>query len=128
MHGMLDAGTATQRSVIAHSIGLDLGARRRLYSSTLRAMRIPRSRSRFMARVTVEDCLELVPNRFALVHLGVKRARELMRDAEPLVPTENRECVTALREVAANRITIDDELSETLQKFAEPSKPRSRRR
>lgn len=82
-----------------------------------------------MARVTVEDCLEQIPNRFALVHLGVKRARELMKDAEPLLPTENRECVTALREIADNRITIDDELTETLKSFAEKSVPtRGRRR
>ena len=50
-----------------------------------------------MARVTVEDCLTLAPNRFALVHLATKRALQLRKDAEPLVDTDNKECVTALR-------------------------------
>ncbi len=68
-----------------------------------------------MARVTVEDCLEKVPNRFALVHLGVKRAKELMNEAEPLIPTENRECVTALREIADHRITFGGDLSDRLE-------------
>lgn len=67
-----------------------------------------------MARVTVEDCLEKVPNRFALVHLGVKRARQLKKDAEPLVQTDNKECVTALREIADNRITFVENLDEVL--------------
>lgn len=67
-----------------------------------------------MARVTVEDCLVKVPNRFALVHLGVKRARQLKKDAEPLVQTDNKECVTALREIADNRITFVEDLDEVL--------------
>lgn len=81
-----------------------------------------------MARVTVEDCLEQIPNRFALVHLGVKRARELMKDAEPLLETDNRECVTALREIAGNRITIAQDLDEVLQKSAKSTTPRRGRR
>ncbi len=60
-----------------------------------------------MARVTVEDCLVEVPNRFALVHLAVKRARQLKKDAEPLVERENKACVTSLREVADRRIRFD---------------------
>lgn len=67
-----------------------------------------------MARVTVEDCLEKVPNRFALVHLGVKRARQLMKDAEPLIETENKEIVTALREIADNRISFVEDLEDML--------------
>lgn len=67
-----------------------------------------------MARVTVEDCLELVPNRFALVHLGVKRARQLMKDAEPLIETDNKECVTALREIAENRITFVESIDDVV--------------
>lgn len=65
-----------------------------------------------MARVTVEDCLEYIPNRFALVHLGVKRARQLMKDAEPLIETDNKECVTALREISSNRITAVEDIEE----------------
>lgn len=82
-----------------------------------------------MARVTVEDCLEKVPNRFALVHLGVKRARQLMKDAEPLIPTDNKECVTALREVADNRIEFEEDLDEVLHgNLATRQAKRGRRR
>jgi len=80
-----------------------------------------------MARVTVEDCLEKVPNRFALVHLGVKRARQLMKDAEPLLPTDNKECVTALREVADGRIEFVEDLDDVLH-GQQPSRQRRRRR
>lgn len=79
-----------------------------------------------MARVTVEDCLEQVPNRFALVHLGVKRARQLMKDAEPLIETDNKEVVTALREVADNRIAFVEDLSEAL--YDAPTTTTRRRR
>ena len=68
-----------------------------------------------MARVTVEDCLEHVDNRFALVVLGTKRARQLLRDAEPLVESRNKECVTALREIAAGKVGFDLEVQGVLQ-------------
>jgi DNA-directed RNA polymerase subunit omega len=57
-----------------------------------------------MARVTVEDCLEHVENRFALVILAAQRARQLMKKAPQLVPSRNRPAVTALREIAAGRV------------------------
>lgn len=57
-----------------------------------------------MARITVEDCLEHCENRFALVHIASRRARELFKGIEPLVPCKNREVVTALREIAAGKI------------------------
>jgi DNA-directed RNA polymerase subunit omega len=57
-----------------------------------------------MARITVEDCLEKVSNRFELVLLATKRARQLFQGAKPLVATANREIVTALREIAASRV------------------------
>ena len=61
-----------------------------------------------MARVTVEDCLEHVPNRFALVHLATKRARQLMAGARPLTDVPgNKEVVTSLREIAANLVIFD---------------------
>ena len=47
-----------------------------------------------MARITVEDCLERVPNRFKLIILAAKRARQLLKGAKPLLETENREIVT----------------------------------
>jgi DNA-directed RNA polymerase subunit omega len=55
-----------------------------------------------MARITVEDCLEHVDNRFKLVLLAAKRARQLMRgSADPKVPWENdKATVVALREIA----------------------------
>ncbi len=60
-----------------------------------------------MARVTVEDCLERVENRFALVMLSVKRVRELKKGSEPLVRSKNKEHVTSLREIAAGRVIMD---------------------
>ncbi len=58
-----------------------------------------------MARVTVEDCLEHVDNRFELVLVASKRARQIARGAEPLVPWDNdKPTVVALREIAAGLI------------------------
>ena len=66
-----------------------------------------------MARITVEDCLEQVPNRFQLVLLGARRAKQLLKGARPLVETDNKEVVTALREIAATKVSMrildDDE-------------------
>ena len=64
-----------------------------------------------MARVTVEDCLENVRNRFQLVHLGSRRVRQLMKGARPLVDntfTQNRLVVLGLREVAAGHVKPKD--------------------
>ena len=62
-----------------------------------------------MARVTVEDCLENVDNRFELVMLASKRAREIaIRGAQPLVEWENdKPTVVALREIAEGLISRD---------------------
>ncbi|HUV21087.1 MAG TPA: DNA-directed RNA polymerase subunit omega [Gammaproteobacteria bacterium] len=58
-----------------------------------------------MARITVEDCLEHVENRFDLVMLAARRARQISQGAEPLVPPENdKPTVIALREIAENLI------------------------
>ncbi len=57
-----------------------------------------------MARITVEDCLENVGNRFELVLLGARRAKQLLKGARPLVESENKEVVTALREIAAGEV------------------------
>ena len=80
-----------------------------------------------MARVTVEDCLEHVDNRFALVVLATKRARQLLEDAEPLVESRNKECVTALREIAEGKIGFDKPVEEVLQ-GAIPQEKRRRHR
>jgi DNA-directed RNA polymerase subunit omega len=57
-----------------------------------------------MARVTVEDCLENVENRFALVHLASVRSKQLHRGSRPLVSCKNREAVIALREIAEGKV------------------------
>jgi DNA-directed RNA polymerase subunit omega len=57
-----------------------------------------------MARVTVEDCLQYVTNRYELVHLCTKRTRQLYRGADRLVQCKNNEVVTALREIAAGKV------------------------
>jgi DNA-directed RNA polymerase subunit omega len=59
-----------------------------------------------MARITVEDCLENVNNRFELVLLASKRARQLANGKEPTIQWENdKPTVVALREIAAGNIT-----------------------
>ncbi|HLV77007.1 MAG TPA: DNA-directed RNA polymerase subunit omega [Marinobacter sp.] len=60
-----------------------------------------------MARVTVEDCLEHVDNRFQLVMLASKRARQIAtKGAEPMVPEENdKPTVIALREIAEGKVS-----------------------
>ena len=60
-----------------------------------------------MARITVEDCLDHVENRFELVMLATRRARQMRRyGAEPLVPEENdKHTVISLREIAAGLIS-----------------------
>ena len=61
-----------------------------------------------MARVTVEDSLEKVGNRFDLVLIASKRARNLSLGAEPLLPTDNdKPSVIALREIAEGLIGED---------------------
>jgi len=58
-----------------------------------------------MARITVEDCIEKVGNRFELVLLATKRARQIIRGATPLVEIENdKPTVIALREIAEGKI------------------------
>ncbi len=60
-----------------------------------------------MARITVEDCLQVIPNRFELVLAGARRAKQLLKGAPPLVESDNKEVVTALREIAASKVTIE---------------------
>ena len=57
-----------------------------------------------MARITVEDCLKQVNNRFALIHMVAKRVRQLRKGDEPLISSKNRDIVIALREIAAGKI------------------------
>lgn len=63
-----------------------------------------------MARITVEDCLEVVPNRFSLVLVAAERAKQLLKGSEPLIdnPENNKEIVMSLREIAAGSFQIDE--------------------
>lgn len=62
-----------------------------------------------MARLTVEDCLEYVDNRYSLVMLASKRARQISMGADPLVPANNdKPTVIALREIAENLVTDEN--------------------
>ncbi len=69
-----------------------------------------------MARVTVEDCLDRVANRFELVLVAAKRARQIANGADPFVPLENdKPTVLALREIADHHVDagiLADELAD----------------
>ncbi len=79
-----------------------------------------------MARVTVEDCLPLVDNRFALVLLGARRARQLMAGARPVLEiSKNKPPVLALREVATGKVKFDRGVRETLSGKYDPPKTRA---
>jgi DNA-directed RNA polymerase subunit omega len=70
-----------------------------------------------LARVTVEDCLEKVPNRFALVILGAERARQLAGRAAPLVKCDNKPGVTALREIAQGSVYFNESVEGTIRQY-----------
>ena len=75
-----------------------------------------------MARITVEDCLEVVDNRFELVLMATKRARQLEKGAEPMIDAANdKPTVLALREIADNRVnmTMIDEIDRVAKERAE---------
>ena len=57
-----------------------------------------------MARITIEDGLQRIPNRFELIVVAARRAKDLLKGARPLVSSENKEAVTALREIAAGKV------------------------
>ena len=66
-----------------------------------------------MARITIEDCTEQVPNRFHLVQMAAIRTKQLKKGARALVQAEgNKEVVTALREIAAGYVKPDYEQPE----------------
>jgi DNA-directed RNA polymerase subunit omega len=78
-----------------------------------------------MARITVEDCLEVVDNRFELVMMAAKRARQLANGVDPLLDnseSNDKPTVLALREIAARR--IDDEYLEAVDKAERERKER----
>ncbi len=66
-----------------------------------------------MARITIEDCLKRVPNRFLLVNITAKRVRQIREGAEYLVNSpKNEDIVVALREIAAGKVRIKEETPE----------------
>ena len=78
-----------------------------------------------MARITVEDCLEVVDNRFELVMMAAKRARQLANGVEPQLDNSeanDKPTVLALREIAARR--IDDDYLEAVDKAERERKER----
>ena len=67
-----------------------------------------------VARITVEDCLKQVPNRFLLVNMVAKRVRQIREGSEYLVSSpKNEDIVVSLREVAAGRIRLKFEEEDT---------------
>ncbi len=72
-----------------------------------------------MARITIEDCLEKVPNRFKLVYLAIKRTKQLLEGSKPLIENKdkNKEIVVALREIAAGKILPMEEGEKKLLKI-----------
>lgn len=75
-----------------------------------------------MARVSIEDCLDFIENRFALVSVASDRTRKLIDGAEPLLKTKNKEAVTALREIADGLVvgkSLDFEEDDELRKQEE---------
>ena len=67
-----------------------------------------------MARITVEDCLQQINNRFALIHAAAKRVRQLRKGSEPTISSKNKDIVVALREIAAHNVIVPHESEEEL--------------
>jgi DNA-directed RNA polymerase subunit omega len=80
-----------------------------------------------LARVTVEDCLEKVNNRFALVILGAERARQLANGGHALVDCSNKPAVTALREIAAGDVRFNENVEGTVRQYLDEVKARGNR-
>ena len=57
-----------------------------------------------MARITVDDCIDVFPNRFELTLAVTFRARQLAQGSQPMVETKDKSVVTALREIAAGKV------------------------
>ena len=71
-----------------------------------------------MARVTVEDCLEKVSNRFALTVLAARRARALSEGrGNPLVECDNKDCVTSLREIGEGGVRYVEDVDHVVRNY-----------
>lgn len=74
-----------------------------------------------MARITVEDCLKKVPNRFTLVNMVAKRVRQIREGSEYLVSSpKNEDIVVSLREIAAGKVIIKPEAEPKIESEIEP--------
>jgi DNA-directed RNA polymerase subunit omega len=80
-----------------------------------------------MARVTVEDCLDKVDNRFALVLLVAKRAKQLLKGSAPTVAVKNNKyIVSSLREVAAGSVYFDNAAADADERLKQIEKDLNR--
>jgi DNA-directed RNA polymerase subunit omega len=69
-----------------------------------------------VARITIEDCLKRVKNRFLLVNMAAKRVRQIREGSEYLVSSpKNEDIVVSLREIAAGKITIGEDKEEEIK-------------
>jgi DNA-directed RNA polymerase subunit omega len=68
-----------------------------------------------MARITVEDCLDRVGNRFALVILASQRTRHLKEGHKAVVECKNKEEITSLREIADGYVSFEENLADVLK-------------
>jgi DNA-directed RNA polymerase subunit omega len=69
-----------------------------------------------VARITIEDCLKRVQNRFLLVNMAAKRVRQIREGSEYLVSSpKNEDIVVSLREIAAGKITIREDKEEEIK-------------
>ncbi len=75
-----------------------------------------------MARVTVEDCMEVCDNRFALVLLAARRTRQLMKGSRSLVLSKNKAAVTSLREIASHKVYYSKDIREVVQQYIDERK------
>ncbi len=65
-----------------------------------------------MARITVEDCLQNINNRFLIVQMAIKRVKQYREGYEPLVDCKNKEAVTSLREIAKSEVLPAESINE----------------
>ncbi len=65
-----------------------------------------------MARITVEDALQKINNRFVIAHMAMRRVRMYKQGYPPLVESKNKEVVTALREIAAGKVRLKKPIKE----------------
>jgi DNA-directed RNA polymerase subunit omega len=78
-----------------------------------------------VARVTVEDCLERVDNRFALVILAAERSRQISKGSPMLVPCHNKPAVAALREIAEGKVHFGEDVREMVEDYLRETRARN---